>query len=114
MSYDMGPAALLPILRKVCCGFLSPLKIHRFGEPATFGSSGKHTNHYTTEAIELYVLSTYILDDVFIFINQKKSISKFVLWGIWEHFQLNTYDVTEMWVQNSNHIWAQGLFLHKK
>jgi hypothetical protein len=25
-SYDMGPAALLPIRRKVCCGFLSPLK----------------------------------------------------------------------------------------
>jgi hypothetical protein len=27
--YDMGPLALLPIRRKVCCGFLSPLKIHR-------------------------------------------------------------------------------------
>jgi hypothetical protein len=28
-SYDMGPPALLPIRRKVCCGFLEPLKTHR-------------------------------------------------------------------------------------
>jgi hypothetical protein len=28
-SYDMGPSALLPIRRNVCCGFLSSLKIHR-------------------------------------------------------------------------------------
>jgi hypothetical protein len=68
----MGPAALLPILRKVYCGFLSPLKIHRFGEPATFGSIGKHTNHYTTEAIGLYVLSTYILDACFHFYHRKE------------------------------------------
>jgi hypothetical protein len=27
----MGPAALLPIRRKVCYGFLLPLKIHRLG-----------------------------------------------------------------------------------
>jgi hypothetical protein len=47
----MGPQALIPIRRKVCCGFLSPLKIHRVGRvlPATLGSSRKHTNHYTTE-----------------------------------------------------------------
>jgi hypothetical protein len=30
-SYDLGPPSLLPIQRNVCCGFLSPLKIHRFG-----------------------------------------------------------------------------------
>jgi hypothetical protein len=30
--YDMGPPALLPFLRKVCCGFLSPLKSHRLGQ----------------------------------------------------------------------------------
>jgi hypothetical protein len=30
-SYDMGPTALLPFRRKVCCGFLSLLKICRFG-----------------------------------------------------------------------------------
>jgi hypothetical protein len=35
--------------RKVCCGFLSPLKIHRL-ELATYGSSGQHTNHYITKA----------------------------------------------------------------
>jgi hypothetical protein len=27
--YDMGPTALLPLRRKWCSGFLSPLKIHR-------------------------------------------------------------------------------------
>jgi hypothetical protein len=37
----------------VCCGFLSPLKNSSPWpgfEPATFGSSGKHTNNYTTNA----------------------------------------------------------------
>jgi hypothetical protein len=35
----------------MCCGFLSPLKpIALAGfESANFGSSGKHTNHYTTK-----------------------------------------------------------------
>jgi hypothetical protein len=44
-SYDMGPPALLPIRRKVYCWFLSPLKSIALAglEPATFGSSGKHT-----------------------------------------------------------------------
>jgi hypothetical protein len=28
-SYDMGPSALVPVRRKVSCGFLSTLKIHR-------------------------------------------------------------------------------------
>jgi hypothetical protein len=54
----MGPPALLPIRRKVCWGFLSPLKIHRLGrfEPATLESSVMHTNHYTTEATTWFVL----------------------------------------------------------
>jgi hypothetical protein len=30
-SYNMGPPALPPIWRNVCCGFLLPLKIHHFG-----------------------------------------------------------------------------------
>jgi hypothetical protein len=30
-SYDTGPPALLPIRRKVCRVFVSPLKIHRLG-----------------------------------------------------------------------------------
>jgi hypothetical protein len=29
--YNMKPIALLPLRRKVCCGFLSPLKIHHLG-----------------------------------------------------------------------------------
>jgi hypothetical protein len=40
-----------PFERKVCCGFLSPLKIITLAgfELAAFGSKGKHTNHYTTK-----------------------------------------------------------------
>jgi hypothetical protein len=34
-SYDMGPSALLPIRQKLCCRYLSPLKIHRFGRART-------------------------------------------------------------------------------
>jgi hypothetical protein len=30
-SYDMRPTPLLPLRRKVCCGFLSPLKILHLG-----------------------------------------------------------------------------------
>jgi hypothetical protein len=48
----MGPAALLPIRRKVFCGFLSPLKVHRLARVPTrdLWSSGKHTNQYNTKA----------------------------------------------------------------
>jgi hypothetical protein len=47
----MGPPALLLLQRKVCCGFLSPLKIHRLGQIWTpnFESNGKLPNHYTTK-----------------------------------------------------------------
>jgi hypothetical protein len=31
-SYDMRPPALFLIRSKMCCGFLSPLKIHRLGQ----------------------------------------------------------------------------------
>jgi len=34
-SYNMGPPALLPFQKKVCCGFLSLLKIHRLGRAWT-------------------------------------------------------------------------------
>jgi hypothetical protein len=51
-SYGMGPSTSLAIRRKVCCGFLSPFKIHRLGrvwtrDPWAFG---KHTSYYTTKA----------------------------------------------------------------
>jgi hypothetical protein len=50
-SYDMGLPSLLSIRRNVCCGFLSPLKIHRLSRIWTrdLRYSGKHTNPYTTE-----------------------------------------------------------------
>jgi hypothetical protein len=46
-----------PSERKVCCRFLSPLKIPSPWpgfEPATFGSSGQHTNHYTKATLRFY------------------------------------------------------------
>jgi hypothetical protein len=47
-----GTSGFTSIRRKACCGFLSPLKIHRLGRvwTPTFVSSGKHTNHYNTNA----------------------------------------------------------------
>jgi hypothetical protein len=42
----MGPTALLPLRRKWCSGFLSPLKIQsKRIEPANIGPSGEHANH---------------------------------------------------------------------
>jgi hypothetical protein len=31
-SYDMGPQALFPLQRKLCCGFVSPVKIHHLSQ----------------------------------------------------------------------------------
>jgi hypothetical protein len=55
-SYNIGPPALL-LLRKACCGFVSPLKtIPSAGyEPANPGSNDKNTNHYTTERLSAEV-----------------------------------------------------------
>jgi hypothetical protein len=60
----MGHPALLPIRRKVCCGFLSPLKsVASAGfVPVTLGSNGKHTNHYTTETTMTIIDATCIYD----------------------------------------------------
>jgi hypothetical protein len=48
----MGPPALLPIQRKVCCGFLSPLQIHRLGGVWTrnLWVQWQAHYHYTTKA----------------------------------------------------------------
>jgi hypothetical protein len=56
----MGPSALPPTRRNVCCGFLSPLKSIASAEfePASLGSSDKHTNHYATEATNRRVRPT--------------------------------------------------------
>jgi hypothetical protein len=45
-----------PSERKVCCGFLSPLKSIGLAEiePATFGSSSKHTNHYKNRGDRMF------------------------------------------------------------
>jgi hypothetical protein len=47
----MGPAALLPTEGRCAADFYHPLKIIALAgfEPATFQSSGKRTNHYTTK-----------------------------------------------------------------
>jgi hypothetical protein len=51
-SYYMGPLALLPLHRNLCCGCLSPLKIFHLSWDWTNESwvQCNHTNHYTTEA----------------------------------------------------------------
>jgi hypothetical protein len=50
----MGLTALLPLRRKACCGFLSPLKfIALVGfEPVNFGCSGKQVKEYNAKATE--------------------------------------------------------------
>jgi hypothetical protein len=42
-------------------GFLSPLKIHRFGRVWTCGSSGKDTNHYTIAATDVLTDSIVLM-----------------------------------------------------
>jgi hypothetical protein len=52
-SYDMGPSRFIPIREEgVLRIFIALKKYIALGgfEPATFGSSGKHTNHFTTKA----------------------------------------------------------------
>jgi hypothetical protein len=49
-----------PLERKVCCGLLSPLKIHRLGRVRACNLWVQwHTNHYTTKATE-YGYNSYI------------------------------------------------------
>jgi hypothetical protein len=53
ISYDIGPPALVPLRRKACCGFLSPLKVHRLGWvwPREPWSNGRHANCYTAKGV---------------------------------------------------------------
>jgi hypothetical protein len=68
----MGRPPLLPTRRKVYRGFLSLLKSIALAgfEPATLEPSGKHTNHYTTEATEMHIKlkqnfsSQFIVQDI--------------------------------------------------
>jgi hypothetical protein len=55
-SYDMDLPALLPIREGVLRIFIALKKSIALAgfEPAIFGSSGKHTNHNTTEATSAY------------------------------------------------------------
>jgi hypothetical protein len=57
-SYDMGPYGLTFHSRGRCAADFIALKksIALVGfEPATYGSSGKHNNHYTTKSTNLVV-----------------------------------------------------------
>jgi hypothetical protein len=49
----MGPTALLPVRKE------GVLRIFIALEPAIFGSSSKHTNHYTTKATKMEVQSAF-------------------------------------------------------
>jgi hypothetical protein len=50
-SYDMGCSDLFPVRGSCAANFYLPSKSIALGEsePTNLGSSGKHTNHYTTE-----------------------------------------------------------------
>jgi hypothetical protein len=58
----MGPLALLPIRKERELRIFIALKIIALAglEPATFGSSGKHTNHYTTKATAASVTAWFV------------------------------------------------------
>jgi hypothetical protein len=49
-SCDMGPTALLPLLRKACWGFFRPKNQTAGFEPANLGIRGQHANQKTNEA----------------------------------------------------------------
>jgi hypothetical protein len=65
-SYDMGTTALLPLQRKVSCGFLSPLKIHRLSRVLTqepwvqwqAHQPLQHHSDYSNNFIYLYEIKT--------------------------------------------------------
>jgi hypothetical protein len=63
----MGPTALLPLRRKACCGFCPPWKfIASAGfESANYGYTGKHANHYTSEAT---ILISYFYQSLLTFV----------------------------------------------
>jgi hypothetical protein len=56
-SYDMEPSRFAPHPRGRCAADF--YRLGRF-EPATFGPSGKHTNHYTTKATSSDVAQTQV------------------------------------------------------
>jgi hypothetical protein len=70
-SYDMGPSRFTSYPRGRCdADFYRPkesVALARF-EPTTFGSSGKHTNHYTTKVTfpKLYfnIILPYLIEAV--------------------------------------------------
>jgi hypothetical protein len=63
-SFNMGSSALLPIRREMCCGFWSPLKIHRLGRVLTRVPwvGGKHTTEGTALELIIVGLSRRLLE----------------------------------------------------
>jgi hypothetical protein len=55
----MGPPALLPIRRNVCCGYLSPLEIHRLDRVRTRNLWVQWQAHYLTKTIRYVDLLTF-------------------------------------------------------
>jgi hypothetical protein len=65
-SYDMGPSLFISYPRERCAANFIALKNPSPWpgfEPANFGSSAKHTNHYTTKAKCGRLLSKWILNE---------------------------------------------------
>jgi hypothetical protein len=85
-----------PSERKVCCGFLSPLKIHRLGQvlnPQPLGSSGQHTNHYTTKATVILLHILY-----YIIIYNKVHVSMYI------------YSILTEYLINKKNVLCEGRF----
>jgi len=62
--YDMGPTALLPLRRKACWGFFSPLKNPTASagfEPANLGTKGQHATPRPPKPINYHNDEKYIL-----------------------------------------------------
>jgi len=56
--YDMGPTALLPLRRKACWGFFSPLKNPTASagfEPANLGTKGQHATPRPPKWTNIYL-----------------------------------------------------------
>ena len=100
--YDMGPTALLPLRRKACWGFFSPIKNPTASagfEPANLGTKGQHATPrppkplillYRGEFFKLhydnkYFKSTSAKDS---FYTNKLKTRSFELWHSWHKWSI--------------------------
>jgi hypothetical protein len=98
--YDMGPPALLPLWRKVCYGFLSPLKIHRPRpglDPRILGPITNNLSTYFPEHTSICVLFAQFI----IFLQVTSSL-------IQSHFLLRKLKAKTVPVHATNAVGGRG------